>query len=635
MEFDVANLYPLTSLQVGDVQSYLSQAYLFFARSSHKFLILVDNHSWRMHNNHSSSTHLRELFATKYRTSPFKNTKALVRRVSARYKDNSISSSAERKKLHRWVSVVNSRTWRSTALFSLVDLHVALHGFIVFEVCWKDVRGINYYNELQTDTSMAFEVKSMKKWDFHSIDQACNCVQSWFSGTPSEARSLWECLMFLDHKVPSHSPRKVRVSFKDVIDDRKQTNVMPRDNYFDLKECIHPGNDTYCKNLHLEDQNEHSVPKQHHDTDIESMQYKHTLLKFYYDNRDLPFTFKGIITSDLRLLTLLETGLPSWVIFLQSYPLFCKVYRPWMRPLVRTLYVIISLITCMIGFYDLYKNVPLLKATASHICGPLVNWIEDWDMISRVRYLGTMLFLQNFEKAMRWSLKIGRILKLLLLILTKPLLEPLLDFVEFTSPVWLIFCEAGSDIYNAVLFAFVYVYELVVDLFELLFSPFQLLYSYLITLVTFFSPVFASLWQLFRIPLQVCSGMADHIVSFCSEIFEFLQETVMVIVNRASDASRLATRVSRAKPSTTDVSVWNTLWKDLFSKVFRSLRSILYGLFAFLDTCNRHRLSTSNHIREYINRVNNLPTPGLESSHRALQEDSSLKESSETHEHLD
>lgn len=161
-----------------DVQSYLSQAYLFFATYSHKFLILVDNHSWRMHNNHSKSTHLRELFATKviafllfpslsrisvlgyiflivvfaltqYRTSPFKNSRALLRRVSARYKDNSISSNDERKKLYRWVTVVNSQRWRAKAFFSLVDLHVALHGFIVFEVRWEDIRGINYFSELQ------------------------------------------------------------------------------------------------------------------------------------------------------------------------------------------------------------------------------------------------------------------------------------------------------------------------------------------------------------------------------------------------------------------------------------------------------------------------------------------------------
>lgn len=103
-------------------------------------------------------------------------------------------------------------------------------------------------------------------------------------------------------------------------------------------------------------------------------------------------------------------------------------------------------------------------------------------MISRVRYLGTMLFIQNFEKAMRWSLKIGRVFKLLLLLLTKPLMEPLQDLMEYTSPVWLLFCEAGSDLYSLVSFALISMHGLVVDLFVLLFSPFQLLFSYITTI---------------------------------------------------------------------------------------------------------------------------------------------------------
>lgn len=648
MEYDVSDLYPLTSLQIGDVQSYLSQAYLFFATYSHKFLILVDNHSWRMNNNHSKSTHLRELFATKYRTSPFKNSKALLRRVSARYKDNSISSKDERKKLHKWVSVVNAHRWRAKAFFSLVDLHVALHGFIVFEVYWKDIRGINYFSELQTGISMAFEVKSMRKWDFHSIHQASSCIQTWFSGSQSEIESLWKCLMFLDDKVPSQSPQKVRVSFEDLLlGNRKHSKSSSSDDFFDVRECTHHVNDPSCEHQLPEKQNEEKTPRRKQDTDIESVQYKDTLLKFYFDDRDLPFTFKRIITSDPKLLTLLESGLPSWVIFLQSYPLFCKVYRPWMRPLVRLLYVLISLVTCVIGFYDLYKNIPLLKTTASHICGPLFIWIEDWDMISRVRYLGTMLFIQNFEKAMRWSLKIGRILKLLLLLLAKPLMEPLQDLMEFTSPVWLLFCDAGSDFFNMVSFALMSLCDLVGDLFELIYSPFQLLYSYIITIVSFFSPILTSLWELCRVPLRMCTPIASLLASFCGSMYEVLQGMLMLIVSKATEVGHLATNLSKAKPTTTEVSMWSSLWKDLFSKVFRSLRSILSGLIAFLDTCNRHRLSISNNLSEYIRRMSELlssgmkasrralPSSGLEATQEALPEESLQQQSLEHHEHLD
>ncbi|KAL4573371.1 hypothetical protein LXL04_020174 [Taraxacum kok-saghyz] len=56
-----------------------------------------------------------------------------------------------------------------SSLLANSKLHRTLYGFIVFQVMWKDVRGINYLNELQTDTSLAIEAKYMKRWEFDSI----------------------------------------------------------------------------------------------------------------------------------------------------------------------------------------------------------------------------------------------------------------------------------------------------------------------------------------------------------------------------------------------------------------------------------------------------------------------------------
>jgi len=36
-------------------------------------------------------------------------------------------------------------------------------------------------------------------------------------------------------------------------------------------------------------------------------------------------------------------------------------YKPWMRHSVRYMIFTMSLITMIIGFWDLYKNVPVLK----------------------------------------------------------------------------------------------------------------------------------------------------------------------------------------------------------------------------------------------------------------------------------
>lgn len=81
-----------------------------------------------------------------YRKSPFRNTKTLLRSRSLEYKRHSKSSN---KNLNKWFSVIDTTRWREKRPFSFLDLSKILYGFIVFEVAWKDVCGINYLNELQ------------------------------------------------------------------------------------------------------------------------------------------------------------------------------------------------------------------------------------------------------------------------------------------------------------------------------------------------------------------------------------------------------------------------------------------------------------------------------------------------------
>lgn len=77
--------------------------------------------------------------------SPFKNNRALQRWPSLAYK----SSSQEKKKFFNWLPDVSMASVSEKTPFSMMNLYKALHGFLVFEVAWKDVRGINYLNELQ------------------------------------------------------------------------------------------------------------------------------------------------------------------------------------------------------------------------------------------------------------------------------------------------------------------------------------------------------------------------------------------------------------------------------------------------------------------------------------------------------
>lgn len=249
--------------------------------------------------------------------------------------------------------------------------------------------------------------------------------------------------------------------------------MLCEDEFFDVVECTM---DTYedCSEEFQEQNTKEPVTDE---IEVESVGYSDKLLMIQFDDRELPSKLRQIITSDLRLLTLLESGLPSWVIFLQSYPFFCKFYRPWMRPMVRTLYVIISMITLMIGFYDLYKNVPLLKATASHLCGPLFRWIEAWEMISRIRYLGTMLFLHNFQKSFQWLIMSLRTLKALVFFVTQPFIGPLEELAEFISPIF----STGGYFFGSVGNAVTYVFSIIADFLETILSPFGFVFSFLLT----------------------------------------------------------------------------------------------------------------------------------------------------------
>lgn len=624
------DFYHLTSLQIGDMQSYLSRVFLCFAPASDKLLILVDNRPW-LEKKHQTSTQIWKLMVTKYRMSPFKNSRMLNESSTSGPETDSIVKSTDDnkpEKLYRWwFSLIDAAKWQEKSLFHVLDLCKDLHGFIVFEVAWKDVRGINYLNELQTDTSIALEVKSLKKWDFIGIDQAMSCLSSWFSATTSETKSLHDHLKQMsdmdahvdcqrDLSIVSNDQDKVvqenivysvqehpNETNKDVSNkqateedssskDKFDADCCTEDYFGPSKELDH---DTASMPGHCVQMISSKCVDKREESSIDSTQYMDKLLLFRFSDGVLPFKLRQIITSNLRLLTLLESGLPSWVIFLQSYPIFCQFYRPWMRPLARTLYAVISLVTVIIGFYDLYKNVPLLKATASRLCGPLFDWIEAWGMISRLRYLGTMLFLQNFEKAIKWFLMMMRVVRPLVSVLMKPLMVPLLEIVHFISPVWSMFAETAELYFSTTWTLMKSSYDIISDLVDVLFSPFELAYSYILAIVMSVYPIFSSIWELFLIPFRLSLTLASYMASLFTNVYYLLKNVGW----HASSITSL-TSFSGVKSGANEISIWRTLWKDLFSQVFRATRSIINGFVAFATACNRHRLSIYNHIRVFL-----------------------------------
>lgn len=160
--------------------------------------------------------------------------KKLIRELSDSETSPS-SNTSDLRNLKEWFSLIDAVTLSQkralppvkklkNSLIAKSKLHITLYGFIVFEVAWRDVRGINYTNELQvasvklfilgaeiftsthdlnvyfyvfhvkTDTSLAIEAKVMRRWEFDSIAQAAKSISSWFPGTPNEQILLKEHL---------------------------------------------------------------------------------------------------------------------------------------------------------------------------------------------------------------------------------------------------------------------------------------------------------------------------------------------------------------------------------------------------------------------------------------------------------
>ncbi|KAG9455085.1 hypothetical protein H6P81_007989 [Aristolochia fimbriata] len=624
------NFFSLTSLQIGDLQSYLSRLSLFLAPESNKLYILVDNRPWLI-DKESRSAHLWQLMVTKSRLSPFAHTKARRNR-----KDlgkgfelkNASKSHSKAKNVKTWFSVIDAAMYRKKALLpvkklrdSLLlnsELHRTLYGFIVFEVAWENVRGMNYLNELQTDTSLALESKFMKRWEFDSIEHALSCISSWFPGTYYDQFLLREFLEGIS------SPGE---KFYDTQDD---FSVLNGSGDFRNVNCGENSTEDKCHIMNLletpstpppfgpykrrkitesttlssageadavsEEPLGEFVSSPKHPVTSDATEYRDVLILFRFNDRDLPFRLKEIIMSDLRLLTLLESGLPSWVIFLQSYPVFCHLYRPWMCPLVRALYVLISLTTVLIGFYDLYKNVPVLKATASRLCGPLFIWIENWEMISRIKYLGTMLFLHNFEKAVKWSLVMTRYTRSLFSILTKPLAGPLIEFGEFLLPFWHFCLEMGESVCSLIWIVSSSICGTIVTIIQVFLWPIWFIISAVWRIGIFLLwPIIWAFCEILMLPMRLVLSLASFLSFLCYLIFDSLGKlwfSVGGMFQLASDSQNAV--------STYEASMWSSLWNDLFSQIFRATRSIINGFVAFFVACNRHRLSIYNHMREFF-----------------------------------
>ncbi|CAM6088517.1 unnamed protein product [Calypogeia fissa] len=773
-----SGLYALTSLQIGDIQSYVSRLFLLVAYQGLKLVFLVDNGPWTLNSCPSRPAELWQLLVYKSRGSPFANRLRDYSKgdIPGQPGDSSnLRVAAGQEKEDGWLSllVALQRSCKEQ-LRSKKPPH-GLYGCVAFEVAWSDVRGINYSNELQTDTCMSLEVKVMTKREFDSLEQARVCYDTILSGCDDSGPSLdfsiisnsktrgsifrrkassnnlhglgsdpgqtsklqldgsirrkeirkrkqadksrsqrnGSCSILIselsraymssltsrfgtrldpvnvgslppEYFTPPSSPYSEQVLhnlFKNCTShqhkDSKKVSVLP--DVEGSEPCcfsenrIHtardPGESASCsggggvKNFQSLCSGKHSLgpPIQSFDGSRSSgcsrcgkirdgipfrektqgcvrcsasaevrpdpvyvhpdrliavaETYRDILIIFRFSEPLLPLELKRIITADRRLLKMLESGLPSWVIFLQSYPILSHIYRPWMRPLCGTVYYMISIVTVLIGFYDLYKNVPVLKATAAHICGPLFKWIEEWGMVSRLKYLGTMLFLQNCEKAFEWALAVTRASRQVSVLLMRPFLQPLMLLGEAFLPVW---AEVSYGVQTLVQLISGTLSLVVAGLSHILYVtiwPFMTFLSAVFNLgKTLLYPIFYSIWNFLIFPIQLVRLVGNLLRALSSEVLNGVENLWLVIHDTFQlllvSGSPTLQSLQIVKSSTPSPSIWRTLWNDILSKVFHAVNGIVKGLAAFIAACNRHRLSIYNQLVEFLFRARHMLKSG-------------------------
>jgi len=119
--------------------------------------------------------------------------------------------------------------------------------------------------------------------------------------------------------------------------------------------------------------------------------FLHRTVFIAFNDADLPGALRARVQSRQRLLRLYESGLPPWALFLASYGFF---YRPYLRFIARLMFALVSGLSMMAGFYDLYKHIPGANAILASVWAPFIEFLEQHTSI-RLSILASYLFTQS------------------------------------------------------------------------------------------------------------------------------------------------------------------------------------------------------------------------------------------------
>ncbi|KAG1364009.1 hypothetical protein COCNU_11G008360 [Cocos nucifera] len=169
-------------------------------------------------------------------------------------------------------------------------------------------------------------------------------------------------------------------------------------------------------------------------------------------------------------------------------------------------------------------NVAVLKATASCLFGPFFDWIETWEMASRIKYLGTMFFLHNFEKAVMWFLMVMHATRSLLSILTKPVAGPVMELVELILPIWNICLDTVEWLVSTIWIVMGSSCSIIVEILQIIVWPFWLVFSAIRNYVSSLTCIIWVLWEILTAPFCLVLAMATLVVMVFINIYFLIRK---------------------------------------------------------------------------------------------------------------
>ncbi|KAG2377405.1 hypothetical protein C9374_009316 [Naegleria lovaniensis] len=214
----------------------------------------------------------------------------------------------------------------------------------------------------------------------------------------------------------------------------------------------------------------------------------------------------ALLSSDKRLLKLAIVGLPTWATIVNRYsiPIF---YNHRIRGVITTLvniYIIISLIW---GFYDLYKNLPIVGGALRAIFGPVASFLEPI-IKNKIMLLIPLVFSKVWEAAQIFFSLFAPLLSVF-----TPLWKLIVTLSNAITNVFKPLADGFVILVNGLIYPFIQLYH------HVLYPLFNGLYLLFAGISRFLSLIGTGIYTAFKIPVQFVGVVSAEIVDMFVDLF--------------------------------------------------------------------------------------------------------------------